>query len=588
MCSFDYTKSTMKDTIQYKKVQHKGEQRICMYFTYNAGLIEKVKAIKGSRWSQTLRCWHIPDDNILFKSWYEEHQDVIYIEMDKDEKTSIQQASPYHSTEADLYKKRLLTLFKEMLVLRKMSIHTQNSYLFHFRLFIDAFAKHNIEALTFPQIYKYIKRIACEKTHQFAFLTIAAIKFYYEKVLGREKMFFPLPKRYSIQPSPITFSVYETTDIIKRIPVVSHRLLFLLKYCVKLNSSQISKIKLNHKNRLESYISEMFGEALHSIFLNLWELHLSRYNNNGFLFENKGKQCNKVQINNWLLALIQKNSLWEVYYKQLENGLAQTDFSHTTKTQYLSHFKKFIFYIKCIHPQKVSPEKMKQFLRDTAKGKRDLQNSCVSAVKFYYQNILHKNVPETSLPRARGGRFLPEVLSKEECENILNNIPNLKHRCIIALTYSAGLRRSELQNLKVSDIDGKRKLVFIKNGKGAKDRFGILSVQMLEMLREYYKKYKPKDFLFEGAKGNQYSFSSMSKILKNATRSAGIRRRVYMHLLRHSFATHLLESGTDLRIIQTLLGHTNIKTTEQYTHISSQTIQNVTSPLDNLNLARDT
>jgi site-specific recombinase XerD len=156
----------------------------------------------------------------------------------------------------------------------------------------------------------------------------------------------------------------------------------------------------------------------------------------------------------------------------------------------------------------------------------------------------------------------------------------MKHKSILMLIYSAGLRRSELLNLRISDIDSERMVINIRGAKGKKDRISLLSSNILNLLRKYYKEYKPKTFLFEGAKGNKYSPTSVSNILKSAALKAGINKKVTPHMLRHSFATHLLEQGTDLRYIQELLGHSSSKTTEIYTHVSKRAIDKIQNPID--------
>ena len=152
---------------------------------------------------------------------------------------------------------------------------------------------------------------------------------------------------------------------------------------------------------------------------------------------------------------------------------------------------------------------------------------------------------------------------------------NIKHRCIISLLYSSGLRRGEILNLKVNDIDSKRMVIKVNCAKGNKDRVTVLSPSVLSDLRQYYKDYKPKEFLFEGQKGNQYSGASVLKIVSKSARNAGINKKVTPHMLRHSFATHLLENGTDIRHIQLLLGHSSTKTTEIYTHVANKSFKDI-------------
>jgi integrase/recombinase XerD len=211
------------------------------------------------------------------------------------------------------------------------------------------------------------------------------------------------------------------------------------------------------------------------------------------------------------------------------------------------------------------------------------QNQIVNAIKLFFQTIRDTKMIVDKIHRPKRSKVLPNVLSKEEIKLILNAHSNIKHKMMLSLIYSCGLRRSELINLKPQDIDSKRNIVLLKNAKGKKDRITPLSPIILEMLRNYYNGYKPKTWLFEGQiVGEQYSEQSLQSVLKQALQKAGITKPVTLHWLRHSYATHLLESGTDLRYIQELLGHSSSKTTEIYTHVSTKSIQQIKSPFDDL------
>jgi len=212
------------------------------------------------------------------------------------------------------------------------------------------------------------------------------------------------------------------------------------------------------------------------------------------------------------------------------------------------------------------------------------QNVSINAIKFYYEKVLEREHITVKIDRPKIQKQLPQVLSEEEVITLIGSIDNLKHKCIIMMIYSAGLRLSEVVNLKVSDIDSKRMLVFIRSAKGRKDRYTILSKQLLRWLRVYYKQEKPKNWLFEGVLGGQYSMKSVQEIMKGAVENAGIKKHATVHTLRHSFATHMLENGTDLRYIQNLLGHNSTKTTEVYTHITTKGLKQLVSPFDRLNL----
>jgi integrase/recombinase XerD len=212
-----------------------------------------------------------------------------------------------------------------------------------------------------------------------------------------------------------------------------------------------------------------------------------------------------------------------------------------------------------------------------------MQNQAVNAMKLFYREVLHAQIDVEKLERPRREQKLPNVLSKEEVKAILEALSNPKHKAMLSLIYACGLRRSELLNLKPADVDSKRGLLIIRQGKGRKDRVAPLPERIIEMLREYYKGYRPKVWLFEGQKaGEKYSAESLAKVLKNALSLAGNRKPVTLHWLRHSYATHLLESGTDLRYIQEILGHKSSKTTEIYTHVSSKQLQKIRSPFDDL------
>jgi integrase/recombinase XerD len=211
------------------------------------------------------------------------------------------------------------------------------------------------------------------------------------------------------------------------------------------------------------------------------------------------------------------------------------------------------------------------------------QNQVVNAVKLYFSAIQYKKIDVELIHRPRREKVLPNVLSKEEVKAILNAHVNIKHKMMLSLIYSCGLRCGELLALHPVNIDSKRNIIFLKNAKGKKDRIVPLSPLILKMLREYYKIYKPKTYLFEGQNISMpYDARSLQLILKQALEKTGIRKPVTLHWLRHSYATHLLESGTDLRYIQELLGHSSSKTTEIYTHVSTKSIQQIKSPFDDL------
>ena len=263
------------------------------------------------------------------------------------------------------------------------------------------------------------------------------------------------------------------------------------------------------------------------------------------------------------------------------------NYSEPTIKTYRLHFQRFLNYCHKMEIENITHEQIRQYLLYLIEERNysaSSQNQAINAIKFYYEKVLGKPVEKYYVPRPRKPKTLPEVLSEEEVTKILKQIHNLKHKSIIYLIYSAGLRLTEAVYLKISDIQSDRKQIFIRSAKGNKDRYVILSETIITLLREYYKIYKPKEWLFEGKPGEQYSKRSIQSIFKRAVQRSGITKHATIHTLRHSFATHLLEHGTDLRYIQELLGHKSSRTTEIYTHVTHTARNKIVSPLDNLNL----
>jgi site-specific recombinase XerD len=208
-------------------------------------------------------------------------------------------------------------------------------------------------------------------------------------------------------------------------------------------------------------------------------------------------------------------------------------------------------------------------------------HTAINALKFYFEQVEGRGKEFYDIPRPKKPLRLPHILAEEEVVALVRSTPNLKHRALLMTAYGAGLRVSELVNLKLGDVDSKRMMLFIEQSKGKKDRMVPLSKLLLEILRIYVKEYKPKLYLFEGEKG-AYSSRSAQEVLKEAKKRAGIYKRGSIHSLRHSYATHLLEGGTDIRYIQTFLGHNSLKTTLRYTHVMMPKMSNIGSPLDKL------
>jgi site-specific recombinase XerD len=244
--------------------------------------------------------------------------------------------------------------------------------------------------------------------------------------------------------------------------------------------------------------------------------------------------------------------------------------------------------IKKIKPEEATREDIRGYLVQMASSGLVSAGYCRgarSALIFLYETVLKQSGKVSDLPRMKRPQQLPIVLSREEVARLLRVTTNLKHRALLMIAYSAGLRVGEVVRLKVRAIDGKRMQIRVTAGKGAKDRYTLLSETALTVLREYFRAYKPKDWLFPGEDpADHLSERSAERIFKQAIKKAGITKTATFHTLRHSFATHLLEDGVDIRYIQELLGHGSIKTTERYTHVSQKAMGNIRSPLDKMDL----
>jgi len=261
-------------------------------------------------------------------------------------------------------------------------------------------------------------------------------------------------------------------------------------------------------------------------------------------------------------------------------------YSENTARSYINAFEEFLNFYPTKALLEINELDITAYLKHLVqKGlSNSYQNQAINAIKFYFEIVLGLPNRFYSVDRPRREHKLPNVLSEEEVYRIISVTTNIKHKAIIVTIYSCGLRLSELLNLKLTDIQSDRNLLLIRNAKGNKDRNTILSATTIALLRKYYLLYKPKEFLFEGQSGGQYSEKSVQNIIKNALKLAKITKSSSTHTLRHSFATHLLENGTDLRYIQTLLGHSSPKTTEIYTRVSTKSLRDIKSPLDKLNI----
>jgi len=270
---------------------------------------------------------------------------------------------------------------------------------------------------------------------------------------------------------------------------------------------------------------------------------------------------------------------------QTEQKLILKAYSTNTIRTYKSELSYFLKYFESFELKTVTKEQIESYIFymiTKYKISESKQNTTINAIKFYYEQVLGKPREYYEIQRPKKLKSLPNVLSQEEVFKLINTPENIKHKAILYTIYSCGLRINELLNLRINDIRKDDSYVFIKGAKGKKDRRSLLSENLLEILRSYYIKYKPAYWLFEGQDGGKYSATSIQKIFRRAQQKSGASPWSTPHTLRHSFATHLLENGENLRNIQVLLGHESTKTTEVYTHVTNMANKMIKNPLDSI------
>lgn len=258
-------------------------------------------------------------------------------------------------------------------------------------------------------------------------------------------------------------------------------------------------------------------------------------------------------------------------------------YAASTIKSYLNHISHFACYFKAC-PSTLNQEDVKVFLSYLLKEKNYTQsslNGAYGAIKILFVHVLEKPWDSNKLPRSRRIQTLPCVLSQQEIAQLFEVTINIKHRTILMILYCGGLRLSEVVRLKISDIDSKRMLIRVHQGKGKKDRYTILSQKMLVQLRNYYKIYRPMDYLFSGANPlAAISIRTVQHIFKKAKGKTSIRKKASVHTLRHCFATHLIEDGVDVTKVQLLLGHKDVRTTCRYLHLSTKHLNDMDHPMD--------
>lgn len=557
---------------------------------YDRQLFKKIADLKEGVWAKKERNWVFRGDNDLYLriisllesngyKWEKSYIEAFQIH--KDEQTNLVSIK---TLPVPSRFRNILQDYKKTLIIKRMSRNTMVIYEGFFRKFLIDHQEADIENLTYHQLHSYLKSLSGTLGETSLRQTIAAIKFYYERVMGRDKMFFYLSDKKPIQKKTLFIPFDELQGLIHGINSPADRLLLFLIYHAGISFKEISSIPVNAEDLFESKFRLPGNDPQAMAYYKLLvaeckQQHLPVE----FLLEVKKKPYTAESLRIKLFRVLGHYRLEEIYRRQYEQILKSTDYSKKTRQIYLGVFMKFLQYYHFKHPVFIDDEEIRDYMILHREKSSSHQDAMVSSFKFFFEKVHNQALSEKSVMRPRKGFFLPDYFSLQEIRSMLDTTDNLKHKLLIALTYTAGLRRQEVQNLRLADVDLKRNRIFIKNSKGQKDRYSLFSQHLHQLFLDYLEKEKPRVFVFEGyGPGIPYSSTSMALVLKRMAKGAGIQRRVHMHMLRHSFATHLLEEGKDIRYVQELLGHVSIKTTERYTHIISDALNTVVSPFDRM------
>lgn len=573
--------------MKISKITHRNEHRIRVDFPYNAQTTALLRQIPGTQWSRTLNCWHIPYTKEAFAQLKSLFPEVEY-------ETAPPSNASTNSTTNDepIINNEEKKSTQKKIVLKQNSSETSNSKKHITKPANERINKSAINITIYPKVieikmpkdeadiqfirsFKYAKWISsqfCWTIPNYA-RNADLLKSYFSKknaeIVVAETPQTPVSKADDKQQPAFT-----KTDFLL-INKSNRSLMMYFAYNVEL-SKALKKMPLcswnSDKRCWEMPYSERYLKEVKEIAAQ-FSLNLIY----------KEEQKLKVTPRKSKLDIEHYRTCPQNYIDKL----IELRYSKNTLEVYTDLFEEFINYYEDTEIDDISEAMITDFLLylvNTRHVSSSYQNQSINAIKFYYEKVLGGKRTFYMINRPRDEQYLPEVLNNDEITAILNATENLKHKAILMTIYSAGLRIGEAINLKIKDVDSQRMQIRVEQGKGKKDRYTILGIKTLEILQKYVAEYKPKIWLFEGAKGDIYSQKSIQMILKKAVFKVGIKKHITVHTLRHSFATHLLEAGTDLRYIQSLLGHANSKTTEIYTHITTKGFDQIKSPLDNLNI----
>jgi len=555
-------------TIKASKTNHKGIDRIKIDMPFNAEINRLIKQISGARWSRSLTCWHIPYTPSAYRSLRElipetEFPDITFSNNESENKKA-QPESPFQTPPttipvestakpASAVKKNVCMEVAGRRIFIKLPKNETDSQ------FISSFRYSYWDTKAYVWIVPHYKN------------NLDLLKDYFSERLES----FRTLENFENQTNQTEKRTIKENSILL-IKTAAGRIRVIFSYNPTL-TQVVKNIPYSNWDSRNKWWSVPYSEKILDklkVIASTQSLNIQYEEETQY--KNKKARLTPFDVPNYRPC----PEIYILKMKELRYG------DHTVQT-YSSLFEEFINYYYRFDIDKIDEPMIIAFLRYLVierKVSTSYQNQSINAIKFYYERVLGGQRKVYLVDRPRTEKTLPVVLNEEEVSAIINATTNLKHKTILMTIYSAGLRISEALNLKIEDIDSSRMQIRVSQSKGKKDRYTILSVKTLDILRQYFLEYKPKVWLFEGPKGEQYSDRSIQTILKTSVTKTNIKKRITVHTLRHSFATHLLENGTDLRYIQALLGHESSKTTEIYTHVTTKGFEQIKSPIDRLNI----
>jgi site-specific recombinase XerD len=574
--------------VKIQKISHKGETRIQVQIPYTGEAIQKIKSVEGYRWSASLRCWHVPYHPQSFTQLQRLFPDLVIVREQKTEKEfsaekpepdvrdapipdasmvippevapsarAVTDGTTYANENAalptDIGKQDVvLTLYGKRMVLQMPKNAVDIQFVRSLR-----YARWDTAGFCWVITQTEVNRNLIRNYFKARLL---------EKSTGEEAV---APEG----PSQRRPAFAERTLLVIR--YAGGRLRLMFRYHTAL-IALLKKQPLRQWDATNQWWTVPDTEPVWSVVRDFCRQH-------GWTLQEETEQKPEKRRR----SPLSDRPTYRDCPAEFEEKMVLRRYSWRTVKSYKAHFRAFINYYPTRKMEDITEKEILAYLRFLVTDcgvSTSYQNQSINAIKFYYEQVLGGQRKFYSVERPKKEQILPVVLSEEEVQRLLQTVTNLKHKCLLLMGYSAGLRVGEVLALELPDLDRDRMLIHVKGGKGKKDRMTLLSPKTLTYLEEYLVLYAPKRWLFEGPDEGPYSQSSVQAILKQACQQARISKTVRFHSLRHSFATHLLERGTDLRYIQALLGHESSRTTEIYTHITTKGMSQIKSPLDHLNL----